>query len=306
MSPATPGPGVMDNPYYGWSPLVARAPWALPRGERVAVCVIVSVETLEWLPPPEAQVSPSAVRWGPYPAIFDVHEASLHEYGNRVGIFRVLSALREFDIPVTVAIDAKSSGTGAIVQACEEAGAEFIAHGVCFSQMITSRMSVEDERDYIRSALDGIETGVGRRPRGWLGPDYGESAYTIDLLAELGVEYVCDWPNDEQPYWMTARTGRMVSVPVSLELDDVFSMRERSLTVNRWSQTITETFDRLCQEGAANPRMVVLNLHPYLCGQPFRIRYLREALAHLREAEDHVWFAQTGDIVDWFVTSSPK
>jgi peptidoglycan/xylan/chitin deacetylase (PgdA/CDA1 family) len=296
----------MDNPYYGWSPLVTRTPWTLPRGERVAVCVIVSVETLEWLPPAEAHVPPSAVRWGPYPSVFDVHEASLHEYGNRVGIFRVLAALREFDIPVTVAIDAKSCETAAIVQACEQAGAEFIAHGACFSRMITSRMTVEQEREYIRSALDAIEAGVSTRPRGWLGPDYGESAHTIDLLAELGVDYVCDWPNDEQPYWMTARTGRVVSLPVSLELDDVFSLRERSLPVDRWSRTITETFDRLRQEGATNPRMVVLNLHPYVCGQPFRIRHLSAALAHLREAEDDVWFAQAGDIVDWFVTPSPK
>jgi peptidoglycan/xylan/chitin deacetylase (PgdA/CDA1 family) len=295
----------MDNPYYGWSPLVTRTPWALPRGERVAICVIVNVEALEWLPPAEAHVPPSAVRWGPYPAIFDVHEASLHEYGNRVGIFRVLAALRELELPVTVAIDARSTANSAIVRACQAAGAEFIAHGTCFSQMITSRMTIEEERAYIRSALDGVEAGVGARPRGWLGPDYGESAHTVELLAEVGVEYVCDWPNDEQPYWLTARTGRVVSLPVTLELDDVFSLRERSLPAARWSQTIKETADRLHAEGAENPRLLTLNLHPYLCGQPFRIRYLREALAHLRAA-DGVWFARAGEIVDWFASRSPE
>jgi allantoinase len=303
--PTTREPGVMDNPYYDWSALPSRQPLRWPDGARVALCVIVCVEQIEWLPPADVVLPPSAVRFGPYPAIADVHEISHHEYGNRVGIFRVMDVLDRHGVRATAAIDALSAQTKPfVVRRCLERGWELIGHGVSFARMITEKMSEEEERGYIRRSLDAVGAAWGEDVKGWLSPDYGESRRTVRLLAEQGVRYVCDWPNDEQPYRMKVPSGEIVSLPVTLDLDDVHTHRERGLSMDAWLRIVTESFDRLHRDGADSGRLVVLNLHPYLIGQPWRIRYLDRALVHML-GSDGVWAATGSEITDWYLEHAP-
>jgi len=292
--------GAMDNPYYEWSPLVTREPLQWPNGARVALCVIVSLEHVEWSPPKTAVVPPSVSRVGAYPTIFDVHEISHHEYGNRVGFYRVAEVLDRHALRATVAIDSMLAlGNPFLVEQCRRRGCEFIGHGVSMSRMITEKMTEAEEREYLTQSLDAIRSSTGSAARGWLGPDYGESTRTVRLLAELGVEYVCDWPNDEQPYRMTVPSGDMVALPVTLDGDDVITLRERSIPVQGWARIVKGAFDRLYRDGADTGRLLVLNLHPYLIGQPFRIKYLDEALRHVLR-RPKVWAATGGEIVDWY------
>jgi peptidoglycan/xylan/chitin deacetylase (PgdA/CDA1 family) len=291
----------MDNPYYDWSPIITRPPLRWPDGARVAFCVIMNFEHMDWLPPEGAKVAPSGQRRRPYPAVADIHEVSYHDYGNRVGGFRVMRYLDRHGIRATVAMDAEvARGCGTLVEECRKRNYEFIGHGLALSQMLTERMSESDEREHIRQALDAVRQASGQAPAGWIGMDYGESTRTVRLLAEAGVRYVCDWPNDEQPYRMKVPVGQMVSLPVTVELDDVFTHTLRLIPIQRYMKMITESFDRLYADGATSGRLLVLNLHPTRIGQPFRAKYLGMALDHIMQRQG-VWAATGSEIVDWYL-----
>jgi peptidoglycan/xylan/chitin deacetylase (PgdA/CDA1 family) len=256
---------------------------------------------MDWLPPQESIVAPSAVRRRPYPAVTDIHETSYHDYGTRVGGFRIMRVLDRYGIKATAAMDAGVAiGCPALVRECRKRNWEFIGHGLSLSQMITERMPEGREREYIERSLDAVRQASGQSPAGWIGMDYGESTRTVRLLAEAGVRYVCDWPNDEQPYLMKVPVGQMVSLPVTVELDDVFTHTLRLIPIQRYTTMITEAFDRLYADGATSGRLLVLNIHPTRVGQPFRIKYLDLALGHIM-CHQGVWAATGREIVDWYV-----
>lgn len=304
----------MDNPYYDWSPMSKRPRLRWPNNARVALCVVVSVEHYQWkatndfstggLPgtlPPHLYKSPdlpggvSGVG-RPFP---DIISYSHREYGHRVGIFRVMKVLDKYGIKATVAIDSSIADSYPyLVQQCRQRGWEFIAHGVAVNQMITSLMNEETERDYIRQSIESVARASGSKPLGWLGPEYGESARTTATLAGEGIHYVCDWPNDDQPYPMKTRAGKIYSLPVTLDLDDTFTHWMKRVPINIYAKMITDTFDTLYREGAESGRLIVINIHPWLMGQPFRSKYLDHALGHICKQEG-VWKATGSEIVDW-------
>jgi allantoinase len=277
----------MDHDHYDWSPLNARRPvLAWPGGARVAVCVVVSLEHMEWSRPAGAYQVPNLAGGygqGPFP---DVTAWSHREYGHRVGIFRVLDALDAHGVEPTIAMDALTAEHYPfLVRHCRGRGDEIIGHGVSVNRMITSRMSEDEERQYIRGAIDSLTRAFGAPPRGWLGPEYGESTRTPALLAEAGIQYVCDWVNDEQPYALRVPRGELYALPVSLPLDDVHALWDRRVDVDRYGRMIEETFDVLHRDGERGGRLLVLRLHPWLIGQPFRIGVLETALRHIVSRE---------------------
>lgn len=299
-------PRTMDNPYTTWSPLPARPRLEWPGGAQVALCVVVSLERLEWHPPADALPPPSATLLGPYPRTFSIQEVTWLEYGNRVGVFRVMDILDRLGLRATAAIDARLAADNPfLVRECLRRDWEVIGHGLAFSRVHSERMTESDERDHIRQALGLLEQAVGRPAEGWLGPEYGESSRTVRLLAEAGVRYVCDWPNDEQPYRMTVPVGEMVGLPVNLDLDEVFTHKVRGVPIQRWADNVVEAFDRLHADGATTGRLLVLNLHPYLIGQPWRSRYLERALEHVVE-RGGVWCATGREVVDWYLGRSAQ
>ena len=299
MAAAEREPGRMDNPYTDWSPIVSRPALRWPGEAPVALCVVIHLETMELFPPPGALAPPSAVGYGPYPSAFQISRVAAHEYGNRVGIFRVLDVLDRYGVPATVAIDGQLARSNPfLVDQCASRGFEFIGHGMAFNRMITAEMAEEDERDYLAESLDAVEEATGTRPNGWVGADYGESEHTVALLAALGVRYVCDWANDEQPYRMKVPSGSMIALPAAIDLDPVYTLHTRSIATERWARMVTEGVDRLVADGATNGRVLVLHLQPYLIGQPFRIRHLDVALKAVAAAP--VWKATGTEIVDWY------
>jgi len=268
-----------------------------PGAARLALVVLVGLEPMEWQPPDGSYTSPilsGGTGRRPYP---DYGRLTHREYGHRVGVFRVLDVLARHGITPTVAIDALTAEHyPALVEHCQGAGAEFLAHGMSASRMITSRMTADEERDYIENAAAAITEATGERPVGWFGPEYGESERTPALLAEAGFEYVCDWVNDEQPYPMSTPQGDLTALPILLELDDVNAMFDRKVPFARWGRMVTECFEVLYVDGAANGRLMLLNLHPWLVGQPFRIATLDRALAAIT-TRDGVWAATGTQVV---------
>jgi peptidoglycan/xylan/chitin deacetylase (PgdA/CDA1 family) len=291
----------MDHEHYDWSPLNADRPvLAWPERARVAVCVVVNLEHMEWQRPPGAyQVANLAGGYGqgPFP---DVTAWSHREYGHRVGIFRVLEALDAHGIKPTIAMDAiTAEHYPFLVRHFRARGDEIIGHGISVNRMITSRMSEEEEREYIHASIDTLARAFGTAPRGWLGPEYGESARTPGLLAQAGIRYVCDWVNDEQPYRLNVPQGELHALPISLPLDDVNALWDRRIDIDRYGAMIKETFDVLYREGAETGKLLVLHVRPWLIGQPFRIGCLEDALSYITRREG-VWAATGSAIVDWY------
>ena len=290
----------MDHPHYPWRPLPKRPPLRWPEGAQVALCVVVNLEHMEWMPPEESYWRADLSGGFGNRAFPDYTRKSHREYGHRVGIFRVLDALEAAGIRPTIAMDLLTAQNYPfLVEHCLGRGAEIIAHGVSVTRMITEKMGESEEREYIAKCLEGMREATGTRPRGWLGPEFGESSRTPRLLAEAGVEYVCDWTNDEQPYAMTTPTRSLVSLPICLDLDDVNALWERRMDVERYAGLVKESFDRLLEDGKTTGRLLALNLHPWLVGQPFRIGYLEDALEHVT-AQEGVWAATGSEIADWY------
>ena len=199
----------MDHDHYSWSPIVNRNILRWPEDAKVAICVIVNLEYAEWSPPEGSYELPTNAggigRPRPFP---DYARLSHREYGHRIGVFRVLDVLNRHGISPTIAMDAfTATNYPFLVRYCLNQGYEIIAHGVSVSRVITSRMSESEERAYINESIQSIAAATGTSPKGWLGPEYGESHRTPNLLAEAGIEYVCDWVNDEQPYKLNTSQG---------------------------------------------------------------------------------------------------
>lgn len=295
------GQGI-DNPHYAHSPLPHRSPLVWPGNARLAMCVFVYLEYYELDPPKGTRRDPRFSEMSGY-FFPDYRTYSWHEYGNRVGIFRVLDALERYGAKVTVAANAEACRRYPyLVDTVQRRGYEIAAHGLTATRMLSSEMSVEEERSYITDTTESIERWTGTRPRGWVGQDYGESARTPQLLAESGYEYVADWANDDQPYSMLTHPP-LLSIPNQEEWDDVQMLWHRRVPAPVFPRAIAEAFDVLWHESADTGRFFGLHIHPWLLGAPHRIALLEEALAAicLRPA---VWHCRAADVADHLMRRS--
>ena len=295
----------MDHQHYDWSPLSTRGILRWPDNARLALSVVVALEHMEWMPP-EGSFQAANLAGGsaarPFP---DYARISHREYGHRVGIYRVLDVLERHGIRPTIAMDAlTASNYPYLVRHCLDRGCEIIGHGISVSRMITGNMSEQEERDYIGESLHALTQATGEAPVGWMGPEYGESERTPSLLGEAGIRYLCDWANDEQPYPLKVPVGNLFALPVMLELDDVMAMAHRKVTIDRYAAMLRESFDEMYNDGTESGRALVLSLHPWLIGQPFRIGVLDEALGHMMRRQG-VWAASGAEVVDWYRTHPP-
>jgi allantoinase len=293
-----------DPLFHSHSTIVSRPPVRWPDGNKVAFAVVVSVEYYEVQPPPDAFIPanlPGGFGRAPYP---DVRAFSQREYGNRVGVFRVMDALDRHSVRATAAVDANvACRYPYLIGQFQRRAWEIACHGISLTQVISSRMPPEQERDYILSSKQQVERVTGARAGGWHGPEYGESDRTPMLLAAAGFDYVLDWPNDEQPYWMTTDAGSIVSLPMALELDDVVANYHRKITMARWQRAVIEALDQLLADSSTSGRHLVLNVHPWLIGHPHRISFLEDLLKQVRDRTG-VWFATAGEIAAHYRTIS--
>ena len=245
-----------------------------PNGARVAVWVIPNVEHFH------LEIG------SPAP---DVRNFSRRDYGNRVGLWRLMDVLTKHKIRGTVALNAEIGiHYPRIMQAMIDLDWELMGHGLTNSK-IMSGLEIDAERKLILATRKGIEDW-GRKMHGWLGPGLTETFNTPDLLKECGVEYVADWVNDDLPYRFN---NGLYSIPYSIELNDMPLFNNPSISIDDFKRRICDSFDVLYAEGATNGRVLGIALHPFLIGAAHRIKYLDEALQYIA-GHDKVWFA-TGD-----------
>ncbi|WP_331739334.1 polysaccharide deacetylase family protein [Streptomyces sp. NBC_01187] len=289
--------GMKPTERIDYDPIEGRRPLRLPGGAKVAVWLIVNIE--EWSdtePMPRTVLTPPA---GGVPSP-DVPNWSWHEYGNRVGFWRMLRVIDRHRIPAALAVN--GSAVAAYPQITEAALSrrwEFLGHG--FSQK--NMQKVPDERRDIRSTGDAIAAATGKAPRGWLGPGLTETWETPDLLVEEGYEYVCDWVLDDQPTQLRTRTDAIVNVPYTQECNDVAMMLIQHHTADEYRQRATDQFDQLLADARADDsaRVMALVVHPYIMGAPHRLKYLDLALEHIR-GHDEAAFCTGEQIHDWYTT----
>ena len=279
---------------FAYSAVNDRPPLTLPGGARLAIWVIVNVEEWNPLEPmPRTVLSPPA-GGSPIP---DVPNWAWHEYGNRVGFWRMLEVFDRLRIPAVLAINGGAIHTyEPIARAALERQWEFIGHG--FGQK--NMQKVPDERVDIQKTTAAITAFTGRRPRGWLGPGLTETWDTPDILAEEGYEYVCDWVLDDQPVMMKTRTGSLVSVPYTQECNDVAMMVIQHHKASEYRDRAIDQFEQLYSDAHASARVMAVVVHPYIMGAPHRLRYFREALEHIQSRSAVVFW--TGEqILDWYL-----
>ena len=284
----------MDHDRYGWSILPKRKAVHWPNGARIALWVTVS---LEWFPLDQKGVpfKPLGSLQTAYP---DLRHYTLRDYGNRVGVFRVMKALERHGIRASAPVNAAVAlRYPSLIEAVKGRQWELVGHGVDMDHLHYEGMS--DEKELIGQSVAALG-----KPRGWLSPGRSESSKTLDLLAEAGIEYVCDWVNDDMPYEMKAGGKTLYSMPLSNDIDDATILIGMHHDEDEFLYQVTDHFDLLYQESAKHGgRVMSLSLHPWVIGQPYRIGVLEKALAHIMR-HPGVWPATGSQILDAFVSAS--
>lgn len=281
-----------------FDPIAGRRTLTLPEGKRMAVWVIINVE--EWdinRTMPRTVLTPPA-GGSPMP---DIPNWAWHEYGNRVGFWRMLDVLDELEVTAALAINGTAIGAyPQIARAALDRGWEFVGHGLTQQNM----QKVADEAADIARTRDVIREVTGKPPRGWLGPGLTETWDTPDLLKEAGFDYVCDWVLDDQPVWLKTRTAPILNVPYTQECNDVAMMLIQHHVAAEYRNRAIDQFNQIYADSAGSARIMALVVHPYIMGAPHRLRYFREALEHMRGHADVAFW--TGEqIHDWFVAAVP-
>ncbi len=288
----------MDHDRYGWSILPRRQPVRWPGGARIALWV---VPALEWFPldmkgkpfkPPGALVTS-------YP---DLRHYTLRDYGNRVGIFRVMKALERLGIRASVAVNAAVAVRyPSLVEACVARGWEVIGNGLDMDHLHYEGLPKDEERKLVDNSLAILRRVSGQKIRGWLSPARSESFSTLDLVASAGIDYVCDWVNDDMPYAMRSESRSIHSLPLSNDIDDYTVLVQNRHSEDSYAQQVCDQFDVLYKESETQGgRILALSLHPWAIGQPYRIGALEQALTHIM-GHRGVWPATGSEILDAFI-----
>jgi peptidoglycan/xylan/chitin deacetylase (PgdA/CDA1 family) len=284
---------------FDYSAIVDRPRLRLPRSARVAVWTIVNVEEWDIQGPMPRTVLPPP---GGGSAVPDVPNWAWHDYGMRVGFWRLKAALDRARMPATLAINASVClSYPRVAEAARDAGWEFMGH----SFVQKSLHAVPDQREVIRKSVETLQKFTGRAPRGWLGPGLTETWETLDVLAEEGIEYVSDWVNDDQPYEIKTTSRPLVMVPYTLEINDIPMMLIQHHESRVLFERARDQFDRLYEEGGRTARVMAIAVHPYISGVPHRIKYFEQIYAYMKKRRG-VWFCKGEEILDWYRSAAGR
>lgn len=286
-----------DHNRYDWSMLTDRPPVQWPNGKRLAVWVNVSVEFY----PLNQRGIPFKVPNGmtmPYP---DLRHYSLRDYGNRVGIYRFLKAFDRYNVTPTFALNGQiAERYPSLLSRLADTGAELLAHGWNMDHLHYGGQDKAEEAEQIKRTLDTLRKHSGQSIDGWLSPAKNQSENTPDLLTAEGVRYCCDWVNDDMPYPFRTEQGDLMMMPLPTELEDQFVIGNNLHSEDSWVQQVKDAFDFLLEESATQGgRMLGLNIHPWMMGQPHRIGCLEEVLEYV-SGHDAVWQTGSGEILQAF------
>jgi allantoinase len=277
-----------------YSAIVDRPPLKLPGNARLVVWTIVNLEVWDIGGPMARQVLPAPTG---VPLLPDVPNWSWHEYGMRVGFWRFHELYQRLAVRPTLAINARvCADYPRVAEACRDAGWEFMGH----SYQQGPIHKEEDQPGMIKRSLDTIERFTDKRPVGWLGPGLTQTYDTPDHLAAAGIKYIGDWVYDDEPTEIRTAHGPLVTLPYTVECNDIPMMIVQHHEGAYWTQKCIDAFDRYYAEGAGRAKIMAIAIHPYISGQPFRIKYLEQVYEYVNRHPDVLhWNGE--QILDWYL-----
>jgi allantoinase len=286
---------------FPYVPIHKRRPLRWPNGARVALWVNPNIEFFRLDDVMPGNANERVAR--EHARVPNVRNWSVRDYGNRVGVWRLMEVLARYGVRATAALNSEvCEHHPEIIEEARRLGWEPMGHGETNALRI-NEMDPARERESIFRALDGIEKTWGTRPAGWLGPGLAETWHTLEHLSAAGIRYVCDWVNDDQPYTMQVGTPPMISLPYSVQTNDVPAYFDMKCSVPEFERMLKAQFDVLYREGEASGRVMAIAVHPFVTGQPHRIGALDAALEHIC-AHEGVWRATGREIVEHYLKST--
>jgi allantoinase len=292
-SPVVPPGSMIPRDRIPYSAIVDRPPLRLPNDGRIIVWTIVNLEVWDISRPMARQVIPPPTGASLLP---DVPNWSWHEYGMRVGVWRFFDLYQRLGIKPTLSINARVvEDYPRVGDAAKAAGWEFMGHAYEQGPM----HKIEDQPGMIKKSLDVLERFTGTRPVGWLGPGLTQTYDTPENLAAAGVKYIGDYVYDDEPTVVSTSKGPLVTLPYTVELNDIPMMIVQHHESGYWQQRCIDYFDRLYAEGATRPRVMAIAIHPYISGQPHRIKYLEQVYEYVNRHAGVIHWNGV-EILDWY------
>lgn len=288
----------MDHDRYAWSMLADRPPVRWPEGKKLALWVNVSLQHFPMNPAGKPVKLPGSMTM-PYP---DLRHYTLRDYGNRVGIYRFLEAFGKHGVKPSFAVNALlAERYPALLQDLLDFGGEILGHSWNMDTPHAGGLAEADEAAIIQRSLALLRERSGQAVRGWLSPGRLQSPNTPELLKASGIDYFCDWVNDELPYRFHTKGGDLWSLPLTNETDDRFVIMDNQHSEASWAQQVLDAAQYLLDEAQTQGgRLLAISVHPWVLGQPHRIKHLETVLAQLGR-HGSIWNAQPGEILDAFV-----
>jgi len=277
---------------YDYSAITDRPDYSWPDGKRLAIYIGLNLEHFAFGEGLGAELAAG----GPQP---DVLNYAWRDYGNRVGAWRMLDMFDALEMPVSVlANSAMYDYAPNLMAAYSARGDEIVGHGRTNSER-QSELAQPEEAALIAEATQVITRSEGVAPKGWLSPWIAESHATPDLLKAAGYGYTLNWAMDDQPVWMRTKNGPLLSIPYPQEANDIPSIVARKDGGQAFADILRSNFDEMLEQSVHQPLVMGIALHPYLVGQPYRLRALRQVLQHICSHRNDIWLTRAGDIYDF-------
>jgi peptidoglycan/xylan/chitin deacetylase (PgdA/CDA1 family) len=279
----------MENTLYPYSPIVDRVRLAWPGGGRIAFYIGLNIEHFQ-IDKPSTSTWSGTSHLKPDPLNY-----GWRDYGARVGIWRIIDILDKYGIRASALLNSDAAPYyPQIIDAGKQRNWAWLAHGKTNS-LLHADMPPAEERTFLEHVIGTIKHATGQHPKGWLGPGLTETFQTPGILKDLGLSYILDWCADDQPFPL--HVPGMISVPYSVELNDINLFLSRSLSGDDFYRALVDQFDQLYEDSAQSGRVMALALHPFIVGQPFRARYLAKALQYIASHEG-VWLTTSDEIAE--------
>ncbi len=286
----------MDHDRYEWSMLADRTPLRWPGEKPLALWINLSLEHFPLNPRGEG-FKPHGSMVMPYP---DLRHYTLRDYGNRVGVFRVLDALDQAGLRASAAVNGELAlRYPSLLRRLRARSSELVAHGWNMDSVHHGGLAPEREAELIARTLEALAPWSDAPIRGWLSPARSQSQLTPELLRQAGIGWFGDWVNDELPYPFQTPHGALTALPLSLELEDRFIVGENLHAESEYADQVIDACEFLLEEAqrTGHGRLLALSIHPWVMGQPHRIGHLERVFAHLASRSALVWNAAPSDIV---------
>ena len=281
--------------HYDYVPIIDRDPLVLPDKARVAVVPYINIEHFP-ADIPGTAIIPGTQQFNPDPLNY-----GWRDYGNRVGVWRMMELMDKCGMRATVCLNSEVIREySRIIEEGKKRNWAWIGHGINNAPAnFLSGIDEDKEREIIKNVLDTMERAIGRRTRGWLSPFLTHTDNTPNILADMGVEYLCDYTADDHPFPINTKTNSLIAVPYTVELNDIPAFQSVGVSSAAFGDMIIDQFDVLYEEGATNARIMPICLHTFWVGQPNKFKHLKRAFEYIC-SHDNIWLTTADGVNEWY------